>query len=165
MKKNKNIVVVTILFCALLFIGCKKETTYVYEVNPVTLEQEGGTKQHVKTTTEFISIAYSDMFGTAITSVELQKLSVAYTAFGDKKLIEDMIIKNFLNSPNLKIPTQAQMQNDVPKFVNDTYKKLYNRSPNEFENYFVSKLINANTTITPELVYYAMMTSNEYRYY
>lgn len=148
-----------------LATGCKKETQYVYDVNPLTVEQEGGIKQHPKTNTEFISIAYSDLFGSTISNADLQKLNVAYSAFGDRKLIEDMIVKNFLNDASIAIPSKAQMQNDVPKFVTDTYKKLYNRQPNEYEKYYVVKVINADATITPVLVYYAMMTSNEYRYY
>lgn len=154
----------TILFIAFAS-GCKKETQYVYDVNPVTVEQEGGIKRHPKTTTEFISIAYNDLFGASISNADLQKLNVAYSAFGDRKLIEDMIIKNFLNDVSITLPTKAQMQNDVSKFVNDTYKKLYNRLPNEYEKYYVVKVINADATITPALVYYAMMTANEYRYY
>ena len=85
-----------VILTALFFAGgCKKETQYIYDVNPVTVEQEGGIKQHPKTTTEFISIAYSDLFGSTISNADLQKLNVAYSAFGDRKLIEDMIIKNF----------------------------------------------------------------------
>ncbi|MEO8149154.1 MAG: hypothetical protein ABI723_16025 [Bacteroidia bacterium] len=175
MKKIRNIFFWKILNttsqrCLILIIlftlqSCTKEKVTSYEVNPVTVKQDGSAKQHVKTTLEFISIAYSDLYGTAITSDVLQKLNIAYSSFGDKKLIEDMIIRNFLNSPSIKIPTKAQMKNDVPKFVTDTYKKLYNRTPNEFENYFITKMINNDITITPELVYYSMMTSNEYRYY
>lgn len=155
----------TILVVASLASGCKKETLYVYDVNTVNVEQEGGIKQHPKTTTEFISIAYSDLFGSTISNTDLQKLNVAYSAFGDRKLIEDMIVKNFLNNNAIAIPSKAQMQNDVSKFVTDTYKKLYNRLPNEYEKYYVTKVINADANITPVLVYYAMMTSNEYRYY
>lgn len=164
-KKWKLQRLLSMLFIIALASGCKKEPSYIYDVNPVLVEQEGGIKQHLKTTTEFISIAYSDLFVTIISNNDLQKLNVAYSAFGDRKLIEDMIIKNFLNSPAISIPTPIQMQNDVSKFVSDTYKKLYNRQPNEYEKYYMVKAINADAAITPVLVYYAMMTSNEYRYY
>lgn len=148
-----------------MLIACSKEKVYTYEVNPVTVGEDGNTKQHVKTTLEFISIAYSDLFGTSITSAELQKLNIAYTSFGDKKLIEDMIIRNFLNTPGVKIPTVASMKSNADSFVIDTYKKLFNRTPDEFEKYFLTTMINTNTAITPEMIYYSMMTSNEYRYY
>ncbi len=154
-----------LLITFVLASGCKKETHYIYDVNPVIVEQEGGIKQHLKTNTEFISIAYGDLFVSTISNNDLQKLNVAYSAFGDRKLIEDMIIKNFLNNPSTAIPTKAQMQSDVSKFVTETYKKLFNRLPNEYEKYYLTKAIQADAAITPELVYYAMMTSNEYRYY
>ena len=33
-----------------------------------------------------------------------------YMAFGDKKLIEEMVIKNFLNEPLFRIPTLEEHQ-------------------------------------------------------
>ncbi|MCI5058248.1 MAG: hypothetical protein MRY83_19210, partial [Flavobacteriales bacterium] len=118
-----------------------------------------------KTTSEFISIAYSDLFGTTIDDQKLTDLSLALVAFGDKKLIEDMIIKNFLNEPGSNIPSVQDMQGDIPKFIQETYRKFYNRDPNEFETWQIEKAINEDSNLTPELIYYAFLTSNEYRYY
>jgi hypothetical protein len=154
-----------ILFLFLIAASCKKERTYLYEVNDVTVEQPGNTKGNVKSTTEFISIAFSDLFNVAIPNDTLVALNAAYLAFGDKKLIEDRIIRHFLNSPGVQIPTGPQMRADVPGFVAASYRKFLNREPNEFEKYFVSNIIQGDASITPVLVYYAMMTSNEYRYY
>ena len=42
-------------------------------------------------TFKFISIAYSDLFGTRISSSDLTSLSLCYLAFGDKKFIEEII--------------------------------------------------------------------------
>jgi hypothetical protein len=80
-------------------------------------------------------------------------------------LIEDLLIKNIVNSPVVNIPTEEVMRNDITSFINSTYLKLFNREPNEVELYTLSKQISENTNITPKLVYYAMMTSDEYRYY
>lgn len=156
---------IVLLSLGLFFASCKKETKYVYGVNDVTVTQPGVSKPNVKSTIEFISIAYSDLFGTTITAGELTDLSLCYLAFGDKKFIEDMIIRNFLKKPGVIIPTQAQMNADVPAFVQATYRKFYNRDPNEFEKWQVSEYIKNNPNVTPELVYYAFMTSDEYRYY
>ncbi len=147
--------------------SCRKEKSYVYGVKDVTVSQEGSLKPNVKTTTEFISIAYADIFGTSISNADLVKLSTAYSSFGDRKLIEDMVIRNFLNrtTPPPQVPAKASMTADVGKFVSDTYKKFYNRSPNEYEKWFVTNLIKSDTSVTPELVYYSFLTSNEYRYY
>ena len=146
-------------------VSCKKETKYTYGVNDVTVTQPGVSNPNAKSTFEFISIAYSDLFGTSISAGELTDLSLCYLAFGDKKFIEDLIIRNFLNKPGVIIPTQAQMTADVPAFVSATYRKFYNRDPNEFEKWQVVNYINSTSNITPELVYYAFMTSDEYRYY
>ncbi|MBK8846454.1 MAG: hypothetical protein IPO27_07905 [Bacteroidetes bacterium] len=145
--------------------SCKKETNVVYEVNESTVNTFGNPKERIKTTVEFISIAYQDLFGNTISAQKLSSLSVAYTAFGDKKLIEDMIIKNFINQPNTTIPTQAVMMADKQKFISETFKKIYNRNPGEYETWFMEKEITDNASLTPKMIYYAMMTSDEYRYY
>ncbi len=145
--------------------SCKKETKYVYGVKDVTVNQSGVNKPNVKNTLEFISIAYSDLLGQSIGASELTELSVCYLSFGDKKFIEDLIIRNFLKKPGVVIPTQTQMNGDVAAFVQATYRKFYNRDPNEFEKWQIVNYIKNTTGITPELVYYSFMTSDEYRYY
>jgi hypothetical protein len=155
-------------FLLLLLVAlwsCKKEKTYIYEVNDETVGQPGGDKENVKSTTEFVSIAYSDLFNTTIPNDTLVALGAAYVAFGDKKLIEDRIIRHFLNSPNVQIPSDSVMRTNIPQFVGNAYRKFLNRDPNEFESYFIADIIQHNSNVTPVLVYYAMMTSNEYRYY
>ena len=154
------------LLLFLIAVGsCKKETTYIYNVDDESVQQPGGDKGNVKSTTEFISIAYSDLFNTTIPNDTLLSVNAAYTAFGDKKLVEDRIIRHFLNSPVVQIPTDQQMRADIPQFVAGSYRKFLNRDPDEFEKYFISNIIQSNVNITQVVVYYAMMTSNEYRYY
>ena len=177
MKKNnsdifiKNKILRTLFGLFFLFIipfeGCKKDTQkkYIYDVNSAPVAQAGVAKPNVKSTVEFISIAYSDLFGTTIDQAKLTSLGTAYNAFGDKKLIEDLIIRNFLNTTGVSIPTKVSMNANVPLFVTNTYKKFYNRVPNEFELWQLTNLITNDVSSTPELVYYAFMTSNEYRYY
>lgn len=152
-------------FLLLFLFGCKEEPIYLYEVNNVNVEQANSDKNTVKTTEEFISIAYSDLFGTSIDNAELGKLNTCYSAFGDKKLIEDMIIRDFLNDPTVLIPSETEMREDVSKFVKESYEKLFNREPNEFESWQIVNIIDSDTMVTPELLYYAILTSDEYRYY
>jgi hypothetical protein len=148
-----------------IFSGCQKEKNIIYEVNDVNVNTPDANKDYVKSLTEFISIAYTDLFGQNISQAQLQNLAVPYSGFGDLKLIEDMIIKNFLNAPSVNVPTNAAMRANVDQFLMDTYQKFYNRHPNEFELWHMRSEITENADITPELVYYAIMTSNEYRYY
>ncbi len=155
----------TTLLFALAFTSCKKEELYVYEVNDVKVNQEKGDKVNVKSQTEFIAIAYSDIFGTGIDRNSLDLLLAPYLAFGDQKLIEQMIIKSFLNVPGADVPTKTVMDADVTKFITDAYIKFLARKPDEFELWHFQKVLNDDPTITPDMFYFAMLTSDEYRYY
>tara|TARA_B110000261_G_scaffold103256_1_gene116043 strand:+ start:83 stop:565 length:483 start_codon:yes stop_codon:yes gene_type:complete len=157
---------VIFLFSILILFSCKKEKKVTYHVNNVNITQNSANKDHLKSTTEFISIAYSDIFGTVITTNKLSDLSTMYMAFGDKKLIEEMVIKNFLNEPTIQIPTlDRTSESTIQNFVTDGYKKLFNRTPDEYELWFVTDMIQKDTALTAELIYFSLMTANEYRYY
>ncbi|CAN5596861.1 hypothetical protein BH11BAC2_BH11BAC2_05190 [soil metagenome] len=151
--------------CALLFSSCKKEDDFSYGLNDVNVNQPGANKTTAKTTTEFISIAYADLFGSTISQSNLVKLNTAYNSFGDKKLIEDRIIRNFLNDTNLVFPTVPAVNGDTGVFISNTYKKFYNREANAFEVYYLKEQIRLNIAMNPLTIYYALMTSDEYRYY
>jgi hypothetical protein len=159
--------ILVLLAFSTTFYSCKKEVIkeYAYGVNDETVSMEGTKKPNLKTPTEFISIAYSDVFGSTITNEKLVNLTLAYNAFGDKKLIEDLIIRNFLNNSSAQLPTKAQMDADVDGFITSSYKKLLNRTPNEMELWQMKEYIKENSNSTPELFYYSILTSNEYRYY
>jgi len=162
MKKLKLI----ILSRFLILLSCHKEKNDIYRLNDVTIEQNSANKDHLKTTTEFISIAYSDIFGTVISTYKLSDLSKIYSAFGDKKLIEEMVIKNFLNEPSIQIPQiNRNSINTINSFVNSTYRKLYNRNPDAYELWFISDMIEKDLDLNSELIYFSLMTANEYRYY
>ncbi len=145
--------------------GCKKETTNIYEVDDVLVTKDQSEKTVSKTMVEFISIAYADVFGSTISQNDLGILSLLYLAFGDKILIEDVLVKNMLNSPDANLPSNAEMRANIGQYVKNTYIKLYNREPNELESFTLTEKINANEAMTSAMVYYAMMTSNEYRFY
>lgn len=149
----------------ILLNGCKKENVFTYEVNDVEVNQPGAVKPNVKSDLEVISIAYTDLFGSTIAPAELQDLALSYQSFGDKRLMIDMVILNFLNEPNVQVPSSADMRNDVEGFVAASYRKFFVREPTAFEQWFVSDLIRKDADLSPELVYYGFMTSNEYRYY
>lgn len=160
----KNSALPLLLSLALLS-SCEKEPNVVYEVTDVNVGRDGANKQYVKSQTEFISIAYADLFGTNISQQELLAFGSAYAGFGDLKLIEDLIIRSFLKRPDLDIPTNTQMRANVDGFVAASYQKFFNREPNEFELWYMANLINSEPQLTPEMFYYGLMTSNEYRYY
>ncbi|MFN4233763.1 MAG: hypothetical protein ACK4IK_03040 [Bacteroidia bacterium] len=159
----KRILIIFLLTASIF--SCKKERTVLYDVQDAYVKRDGANKSRLKTTTEFIAIAYSDIFGTTIPQNKLEEISLVYESFGDKKLMEDIIVKNFINHPSAQIPSASAMNADLDKFITDAYKKLYSREPSETELFKVKELIKSNTAITPTVFYYALMTSNEYRYY
>ena len=149
----------------LIEFACTKEKKYQYEVNPVTVSQENSEKSNRKSTTEFISIAYADLFGTNIPQSKLINLSIAYSSFGDLGVIEERIISNFLNDTTVILPSSVSINGDTTLFIINSYKKFYNREPNEFEKHYWKDLIRINPSVTTTTVYFAMMTSDEYRFY
>ena len=154
------------IFSILLLFSCKKEKKITYQLNDVIIENNSANKDHLKSTTEFISIAYSDIFGAVISTNKLADLSTIYKAFGDKKLIEQMVIKNFLNEPSIQIPQIDRTSiSTINSFVQNMYTKLYNRTPDEYELWFVADMITKDNDLTSELIYFTLMTANEYRYY
>jgi hypothetical protein len=159
--KISHLLILFLLFC----FSCSPEKEYQYEVNPVTISQNSGPKGNQKSTTEFIAIAYTDLFGTTIPQSKLIDLSIAYTSFGDLKVIEERIIRNLLNDTSVIIPAVPSVAGDTSVFISNTYKKFFNREPNEFEKHYWKELIRANASVQPDVMYFALMTSDEYRFY
>ncbi len=162
---KRQLVVSAILIVLLFVAGCSKEKRYIYQVQEQELYQSAAQKQYLKTTDQFISIAYTHLYGVSITNNQLNQYNVALMALGDKATIQDMIIKSLINKSGVQIPGDAAMRTDVPAFVEQTYLRLLNRKPNEFEAWKLKDLIEKNADVTPKMIYYSMMTGNEYRYY
>ena len=53
----------------------------------------------------------------------------------------------------------------VGQFVQETYETIFNRTPNAFEKWYLTDYIYSHQEIDAKMVYYSLMTSNEYRYY
>jgi hypothetical protein len=153
------------LICLLALGACKNEKRYIYEVEEQEIYQSANDKKNLKTTTQFISIAYNDLFGSNITTQQLQQFDVALQAFGDKNVIQEMIVKNLINRGGTQIPSDIAMRGDLPSFVEQTYLRIYNRKPNEFEAWKLKDMVEKNADITAKMVYYSLMTSEEYKYY
>jgi len=143
--------------------SCKKDKKYVYQVQEVFVDQPGAEKPNVKKSTEYISIAYSDIFQKSIPSELLDELTQGYVAFADVTIIEDLIVRNFLNDNDAIVPTDSQMRADVPTFIKACYNQFFGREASGQEAWFLQKLIDENTGLTPDVIYYSFLTSNEYR--
>jgi PBP1b-binding outer membrane lipoprotein LpoB len=71
-----------LLSLTLFVFSCKKKQEYVYDVNDETISAAGVQKPNVKSNTEFISIAHTDVMGTTVSAGNLNELKTQYLAFG-----------------------------------------------------------------------------------
>jgi len=150
----------------LFFTACStQEDYYVYELQDVEVTRPGAVKSKQKTPQEFIAIAYADLFGRSISPTELEQVNITYLAYGDQQHTEQLLIRNFLNDSAAQIPSEEEMRNNPEGFVRSTYERFYNREPNEFELWKWQDLLENDSSLSPELIYFAFMTSEEYRYY
>ena len=155
-----------LLLIALTLNACKRDPSYIFEVNDVAVTASAGEKNRLKTDIEFVSIAHADIFGSSISSNYLENIVTTYKSFGDKSLVIEMIIRKFIDDGGTNITAIDRSSNtSIESFVIDTYKKLYNREPDAFEKWYLSDLIANDDVINAEIVYFSMMTANEYRYY
>lgn len=153
-----------LLINLILVTGCQKGLK-VYEIEPIHISPNKPRRPFVKNTEQFIAIAFSDLTGQPINQSELNSLKLIYESVGDMKMVEELIIKNLLNRPDIQIPSRPEMLNDIPGFIQLSWLKFYNREPTESERWQLEKMIkeDKNETITPELLWFSLMTSNEYR--
>lgn len=157
-----------IIYILLLIVlsSCKRDPSYIFEVNDVTVTASTGEKNRLKTDIEFVSIAHTDIFGSNISSNNLENIVTTYKSFGDKSLTIEMIIRKFIDDGGTNITAiDRSSKTSIESFVINTYKKLYNREPDAFEKWYLSDLIANDDVINAEIVYFSMMTANEYRYY
>ena len=159
----RNIIYILIL---IVLSSCKRDPSYIFEVNDVTVTASTGEKNRLKTDIEFVSIAHTDIFGSNISSKDLENIVTTYKSFGDKSLTIEMIIRKFIDDGGTNITAiDRSSKSSIESFVINTYKKLYNREPDAFEKWYLSDLIANDDVINAEIVYFSMMTANEYRYY
>jgi hypothetical protein len=159
--------------CSLILLGaCKRDVfekrvydNVIYEVNPVTLYLNNAQKTKQKTSLQYISILYSNLFNQNISAQELNELSEVFLSIGDKGIANSLALNRFLTLTGIQIPSNQQMRDDIPQFVSDTYLKFFLRNPTPYEAYQLKKMIADDLAITPEMVYAAFALSNEYNFY
>ncbi|HYV95581.1 MAG TPA: hypothetical protein VE978_27650 [Chitinophagales bacterium] len=160
------------LLLSLFLCSCKKEVLQkviydntIYGVTPVNLYLSNADKTKQKSSDQFVSILYSNLTNQTIPADDLNHISEVTYSLGDKGLVNTMLLENFLNAPQIEIPSMQEMRSDISTFVSNTYLKFYLRKPSEYEKYFFTSMIEDDTAITPEMVYAAFAQSNEYLFY
>ncbi len=168
------------LMAMVLFSACKKEiitTTNtntqinekygftVYQLDTVNLYPTNAEKTKQKTSSQYVSILYSDLFQKTIPTNELFDLAEITLACGDKQLINDVVILSYLNRVDVIMPTDAYMNDNLETFIEETYIRFFSRKPNALEAKVLKNMIENDTEITVEMVYNSFMLSNEYLFY
>ena len=162
--KNNFLRLLTAFMLLGAIVSCRKEQP-VYEINNEPVNLNTIDKNTLKRQTEFISQAHADLFGKPIGSNALEKALICYGAFSDKELVEDMMIRDLIRAATGKIPERDAIEANVDSFATATYKKFYHRSPNVMELWNLRNMIQQDTTVNPGMIYYAIMTSDEYKFY
>lgn len=160
---------------AMLVLGltsCKKTIiqnpiydNIIYNVDTVYVYTSNVEKTKQKTSTQYLSILFADIFQQTIPSNTLADLDELSLALGDKVLANGLVINGFVNFGSAIIPTDAQMRADVDAFVEDTYRRFYLRKPTAYEKHYLVDLINGDAGLTPILIYSSFAESNEYLFY
>lgn len=162
MRRFKIIILLGLLISA---ASCKKKDTYEYQVNPENLYPTNAGKVKLKTDGQYVSILYANLFQTALSSNELFRITQCIESVGDKELVREVIISNFMNRNDVIIPTNEEMRADIDGFLEATFERFYVRKMTEAERTWFRNYIESNPNVTPELVYFSFGLSNEYLFY
>ena len=172
--RNKYFYFLLIISITFLFYSCKKEKhiinqpiidDYIFDVNSEPVYQSNAEKNKQKSTEQYLSIIYSNLFQQSIPPEDLTDLTLVRRANGDKQMIDELIINSLINNPNVIIPTNEQMRDDINSFVEDVYIRFFLRKPTAYEKYELKEEIESDPDLTPELIYTAFAISNEYKFY
>ena len=145
--------------------SCKKEDDTRYGLNNQHIRPANAEKTKLKTPEQYVSILYANLFQTALSSDNLFEVSQCIQSVGDKDLVHEVIISNYMNDGGVELPSDSEMRSDVEQFVIDTYHRFLVREPSEAELQWFKNYINSNPNVNVEMVYFAFALSNEYQYY
>lgn len=148
--------------------ACKKKDSNTYEVVDTSSYGDNLNKDKSKSNIEFHSILSTNLFQKPSSINELSRTDRVMQSCGDKSLINEVIISNYMNSANVKLPSRKMMTDSTERFIEETFIRFFIRRPTEAEKTWFTNFINANKSnpnFRPELVYTAFAASDEYMFY
>ena len=157
----KKVLIVSILF--LITSSCKKDP--VYDINEIQSQSYNANKNKLKTTGQYISILYANLFQEALSANELVEITRCIESVGDKELVHEVILSYFMNKEGVLIPSDSLMRADLNLFIEETYKRFYVRDITEAEREYFINFFEAHPNVSAEMVYTAFSLSNEYQFY
>jgi len=158
-------------FSLVLLIGvvglqaCEKDIVATFDVNDVDVLDNNLVKTRNKSDKQFTSILYTTLYKKAISVEQLVRTERVIQSFGDKSLIHEIIVSNYMNSGGVELPSDSFMRANPDQFITETYRKFFVRLPSELEISFFRNYLEANPNVTSELVYTAFGASDEYQFY
>ena len=160
-------ILTSLLLITCFFYSCKKNEFAEYEVNDVDVYNNShrlkkGTR---KNDVQYISILSTNLFQKPISSSKVVQTQNVIYSVGDKALVNEVVISNYMNEADVRLPENSIMRGDIEAFVIDTYKRFYVRPPSEVEKTFFVNYIEANPNVTVEMVYTSFAASDEYLFY
>lgn len=156
------------LVLGLLLLGACKKNDNTYEVVNTSSYGDNLNKDKSKSNIEFHSILSTNLFQKPSSINELSRTDRVIQSCGDKTLINEVIISNYMNSTNVKLPSRQMMVDSTDRFIEETYIRFFIRRPTQAERTWFKNFINANKSnpnFRPELVYTAFAASDEYMFY
>lgn len=157
-----------LLTCILLlslFAACTNNNGYVYDVNTVEVLGPGIEKGKEKTIDQFLAILHANLFQEAISPDEMVEIRRLIESIGDKELALEIVISNLMNRPDVVLPEDDYMREDIPRFIDETYERFFVRPPTEAEKAFLVNMIENDPNFSVEMVYFSFSLSEEYRFY
>ncbi|MEO1452066.1 MAG: hypothetical protein AAFV07_21215 [Bacteroidota bacterium] len=146
--------------------GCKqKDPDLVFELNPEPVTQALAQKDREKTLDQYIAILYANLFQEAIPTQRMVNIRQCISSIGDKDLARRIIISNLMNDPNVRLPSQGEMQASPEEFVKEAYRRFLIREPSQAELAYLINFIDANPQLKPEHIYFSFALSNEYQFF
>jgi len=158
----KKLLILLLCF-PLLFSSCRKDD--VYELNEINATSYNANKNKLKSSNQFISILYANLFQEALSANELVEISRCIQSIGDKEVTHEIILSNFMNKEGVIIPSDSIMRDDLNLFIEESYKRFFVRDITEAEREFFLSFFESHPNVSAEMVYMAFSLSNEYQYY
>ena len=158
-------VVLAMTVLAFFLAACNKEKDVIYGVNEVPAIPANAEKNKLKSPAQYLAILHANLFQQALSSGNMVELTDVIEAFGDKSLIHEVIISNFMNRSDVILPPDSLLQANPDSFITETYQRFFVRPPSELEKEFFRNYLQSHENVTPELVYMAFALSEEYQFY
>jgi hypothetical protein len=162
--KGPVIWIMLLLWIGILGQSCNK-TEYVYGIEDQLIKPINSEKNKPKTSMQYISILYTNLFRKPMSPNELLDAQRAIESIGDKQIAYDILVSKMIRNPEVLIPSDEEMRENPEKFIRNLYTRFLIRQPTEAELNWMRNYLFKNPKVTAEQFYFAFATSNEHFHY